>query len=357
MIVVIADDLSGAAELAGVASRHGLTAEVQTELSWETKADVVCVDTDTRALSPKNAARVVRAVAEGVVAAGPEWIFKKCDSVLRGSVLAEGRAVAWVAGKTRIVILSANPSRGRFVRNGNLFLAGVPLHETAFADDPGHPRTTSSVAEMLGSDLKEVCTPDAESTADVTRCVAALDDDILPVGGADFFEALLRARVPNVFFRSEERAPRTTAGDTLLVCGSAASWGDRRAEAMGLNLPVFALPYDVAAAIETLRTTHQMVIGIGDGAATRGPSPAELVGKLSDAVVQILRETNVTCLLSEGGATTAAVMRAMGWTRLEAIKIPAFGVSTMRPVGATGPMFFIKPGSYPWPREIWPPTA
>ena len=87
MIAVIADDLSGAAELAGVALRHGLSAEVQTAFSPDTKADVICVDAGTRGLLPEKACEVVGKVAERVIAAKPAWIFKKCDSVLRGSVL------------------------------------------------------------------------------------------------------------------------------------------------------------------------------------------------------------------------------------------------------------------------------
>ena len=41
MIVVIADDLSGATELAAVAHAHGLSAEVQTQFDPATNARVV----------------------------------------------------------------------------------------------------------------------------------------------------------------------------------------------------------------------------------------------------------------------------------------------------------------------------
>ncbi|HTO02499.1 MAG TPA: nucleotide-binding domain containing protein, partial [Opitutus sp.] len=118
-----------------------------------------------------------------------------------------------------------------------------------------------------------------------------------------------------------------------------------------------ALPIDVAAAVECMQSTHHILIGIGDGPGTRGQAPSVLVERLAGVVVQILRERPVTRLLSEGGATTAAVMRAMRWTRLEATKIAAPGIGALRPVGTTGPQLFIKPGSYAWPKEIWPPSA
>ena len=56
MIVVIADDLTGAAELAGIAFSHGLTAEVQIEFNSKADADIICLDTNTRILTAEDAA-------------------------------------------------------------------------------------------------------------------------------------------------------------------------------------------------------------------------------------------------------------------------------------------------------------
>lgn len=48
MIVVVADDLAGAAEMGGMALRHGLTAEIQSEFDAEADVDLIVFDTDTR---------------------------------------------------------------------------------------------------------------------------------------------------------------------------------------------------------------------------------------------------------------------------------------------------------------------
>ena len=178
MIVVIADDLSGAAELAGAALRHGLSAEVQTEFDPNTAADVVCVDTDTRLLPAREAAGRVGAVAQSVWAARgdpPAWVFKKCDSVLRGPVLAEARAVARATGQARITIVAANPSRRRVIRDGEYFVDDQPLHLTGFARDPIHPRTTARVRQLLGGDLTGVAVPNAATTADVAELAFLLE--------------------------------------------------------------------------------------------------------------------------------------------------------------------------------------
>jgi D-threonate/D-erythronate kinase len=88
-VVVIADDLSGAAELATAAADLGHSSEVQTRFDSTCGAEVIAVDTDTRALSAPEAAQTVEAVSREVVAAGVKWIYKKADSVLRGNVRAE----------------------------------------------------------------------------------------------------------------------------------------------------------------------------------------------------------------------------------------------------------------------------
>jgi len=83
-IAVIADDLSGAAEVAGIAFSRGLSAEVQRQFEPATDAQFVAVDTDSRHVPRAEAADRVRQIAEQVVASRPDWIFKKVDSLLRG---------------------------------------------------------------------------------------------------------------------------------------------------------------------------------------------------------------------------------------------------------------------------------
>ena len=355
MIVVLADDLSGAAELAGIAVRHGLSAELQTDFFPDTGADVICVAADTRSLPAEHAAQTVAAITKEIVAAKPTWIFKKCDSVLRGPVLAETRTMVQAAGKTRSIILSANPSRGRIVRNGNYSINGQPLHETVFANDPEHPRTTSRVADLLGADLAGIETPDVETSADMLHLAASVEVDTLPVGAADFFEALLQLRIlPRGAFL---QPASVSIGTTLLVCGSAAAWAQRRTEALAVGFPVLALPHEVAAAVQALNQFDRVLIGIGDDPAAQGHAPAILVRQLAVTVAEILRETLVSRLLLEGGATAAAIVQALGWTRLRACNFPFQGVGVVQPVNSPGPILFIKPGSYSWSKEIWPCVA
>ena len=86
MIGVIADDLTGAAELGAAGLRQGWSAEVVTEGRPSGTSDLVCMDTDSRAQPPREAARRVAAAVKVLQKAGATWVYKKVDSVLRGQV-------------------------------------------------------------------------------------------------------------------------------------------------------------------------------------------------------------------------------------------------------------------------------
>jgi uncharacterized protein YgbK (DUF1537 family) len=70
MIGVIADDLSGAAELGGLGWRYGLTAEVLIEGSTSGETDVACLDTDSRSCPPDEAARRAASATSSLGAVG-----------------------------------------------------------------------------------------------------------------------------------------------------------------------------------------------------------------------------------------------------------------------------------------------
>ncbi|MEO6003890.1 MAG: four-carbon acid sugar kinase family protein [Opitutus sp.] len=354
-VVVIADDLSGAAELAGVAWRHGLTAEVQTTFCADSSAEVICVDTDTRTVSAEVAAKRVAGVMQDVMTVAPAWIFKKCDSVLRGSVAAETQAVARAIGARGILLAPGNPSRGRIIRDGTYFVEGRPLHETAFAQDPQHPRRSSRVLELLGTGAEGIEVPDVVTAHDVERLALGIGVNTLPAGAADFFEALLRVRRPRTTrdIATPLAAPEEKRSK-LLVCGSAFAWPERRRNAERDGTPVFAWPQDVQAVVSALRSPGRALIGIGDASVTPRQSADSLTSALAEAVQRVLSELPVDLVLLEGGATAAAVMRKMDWTRLRANAGLDQTLVEFVPAHAAGPAMVIKPGSYPWPAQVWP---
>ena len=362
MIVVIADDLTGAAELAGIAFSHGLTAEVQTEFNSKTDADVICLDTNTRFLTAEDAAAKLRALAKRIVAAKPDWIYKKTDSVLRGNIAAELHTLLEVTARTRAIFIPANPSRKRVIREGHYFIEETPLHETDFADDPHHPATTSMVSEIIGND-PAILIPDARSESDLDEHTRQCDSLVLPAGAADFFAASLRAQ-------GNEPTPLKTqqhSGCALFVCGSMSAWTNQRAQQCEAHgVPVCAMPGEllgqsnnpaalndwVSGACSTLAETKAVMLAIGRQKAV--DHPALLEERLGHATAMVLAQMEVKRLLLEGGATASAVLRRMKWAHLCVAESAAFNLPGLEVPNTNAPRIFMKPGSYDWPESVWP---
>ena len=54
MIVVIADDFTGAAEIAGLGLRYGLNVVIKLELTTDINTDLLIIATDSRSMNKEN---------------------------------------------------------------------------------------------------------------------------------------------------------------------------------------------------------------------------------------------------------------------------------------------------------------
>lgn len=380
MIAVIADDFSGAAEIAGIAAEFGLAAEVQTEFDPTSSADVIAIDADTRSRPPAEAAGRIAQLTRLLDLVQPDWIYRKVDSVLRGPVAAELGAMLAAGQWRRAVLVPANPSRGRVVRGGHYLVEGVPLDRTAFATDPEYPRSTANVLDLLRREQIEirsvaiggslppegVAVCDAETACDVIHWVNAIGDETLPAGAADFFRALLSARSRCRAWNpiTEEVEAVLDKRRSLLVCGSAIAWEERQREAESRGIKALSLPLTIdepsvaetvwaMSVAVTLNATGAALVGIGLN--PRRLRPEELTGRLCEVVARLLENCPVDTLLVEGGATAAALARQLEWKRLTLIEAVAPGVTALSPFTCNGAhRLLVKPGSYRWPTRVWP---
>ena len=364
-VAVIADDFSGAAELAGIAHGCGLTAEVHTRFDPSTVADVVAVDTDSRMLPPAQAAERAGDACRAIREAHPDWIFKKTDSVLRGNVATEIRAICRAGGYEKALLVPANPSKGRIIRDGFYFVAGIPLSESAFAADPTHPATTSRAGELLekatGNDGLPIRLPDAAYDTDMSALAAGVEAGTLAAGAADFFTAMLKQ---NGNLTQQGMVGGLTLlgqrpGTRIFVCGSQAAWGARRDLFREKGWPVFELPpTDTALAgweklidRELEAVPERVLLAIGDESC--GRQPEVLCERFAHSVSKVLDGlTSASALFLEGGATAIAVMRALMATRFEVAGELGPGAPVLKIPFEPGPYICPKPGSYPWPDGV-----
>jgi len=138
--LILADDLSGAADAGAPFARRGLRAEVRWVGSSPAASvddlDVISFDTDSRRLDAAAAAACQHKAAQRLLAPGM-GLFKKIDSTLRGQPGAEIAALHAVlsgrtqpVSRTRIILAPANPAMGRTTRDGRVYVHGRPLEDT-----------------------------------------------------------------------------------------------------------------------------------------------------------------------------------------------------------------------------------
>lgn len=380
MIGVIADDLTGAAELGAVGWRHGWRAELVRNGEPSGEADLVCVDTDSRSCDAAGAARRAAQAARMLRAAGAEWIYKKVDSVLRGQVTAEVEAVMRQLGLNRTLLLPANPSLGRTIQDGHYFVRGRPINKTEFARDPEYPRRSSQVVRLLAapeSFLLRVVNGDrsltpgaivigeAATPADVQSWAACWDASVLPAGGSEFFNALLAGRTPPR--PAAEPAAEGPPGREFFISGTSTQsarqfvQGEKRRKT-----PVFSLPHELIWGAEfTPAAAAAVAQRVVDGFAQNSrvilavglPTVRDVAvaRQLSKSVVcvagEVLRRVPITRVYAEGGATAAELVRCMGWSRLTVLRELAPGVATLAVNEGNALWLTIKPGTYAWPAE------
>jgi uncharacterized protein YgbK (DUF1537 family) len=381
MIGVIADDLTGASELGGIGVRHGLRAEVILHGECIGNADLLCIDTDSRACPANEAARRAAAAARKLRKAGACWVYKKVDSVLRGNVLPEIDAIQKALGLSSALLVPANPCFGRVIRKGRYFVNGKPIHQTGFARDPEYPRKSSNVLDMLkGSKAHRVVVShlaewpldrgivlgEVSSSSDVQEWVSRRNANTLLAGGAEFFGAALN----EMGFSRIKYAPKLlTKGRMareLFVCGSTSDFTDRFVrEAEKNGTPVFGIGHHgrkhiffssstlelmAREAIVAFGSHSRLVLTIGRPLIENRAVARRLARYLAEIAGLVIAHAKPDHVYAEGGATAAELVRQLGWSRLQVRTELAPGVTTLSLPQRDRPLLTIKPGSYPgWP--------
>lgn len=165
---MIADDLTGALEAGAHFSGRGLPSCVTTT-NVPANTQVAVLDTETRHRSPAEAYAIVKGIARQ---SNPELIYKKTDSTLRGNIGAELRAILDSFPGRKVTYAPAYPDLGRTVRNGKLYVRGVPVHQTEFAADELNPIRSSDVAGVLDGVPATIL--DGESNEDIRRAASLI---------------------------------------------------------------------------------------------------------------------------------------------------------------------------------------
>ncbi|MFV8604300.1 4-hydroxythreonine-4-phosphate dehydrogenase PdxA [Ralstonia pseudosolanacearum] len=356
-LLILADDLSGAADCAVAGVRAELRsvvmlrADVDQPAGQPTGTDVLALDTDTRRANAVDAA--ARQVAAWHALARPATrLYKKIDSTLRGNVAAEVAALVPLAGLA--IVAPAFPATGRTTRIGCQHLNGVAVEDTEVWRNEGLTGRGDLwdmlVRQGLPTEVLTLADIRAGTTALAGRlaalqadgvravvCDAETDDDLARiseasvrlahvfwVGSAGLAPALIRAAgLGRANAAVEGEAATAIAGPVLTVVGSMSSVSHTQAaelkaaagaRLLSLELPVEALDTPQAditqTVIDALCDGRDVLVTLSQ--TTRGNSAEGLhfCRRLASLLAPALPHAGG--LIATGGETARAVLSTAG---------------------------------------------
>jgi len=158
----VADDYTGASDLANTLTRAGLrTVQTIGVPSDELKlpdVDAVVVSLKSRSIEASVAVTRSRAADKWLRARGAGHVlFKICstfDSTDAGNIGPVMDALRADSGDKIVLVTPAFPETGRTVYLGNLFVGSVPLNESSLRDHPLNPMHDSNLVRVLARQSK-----------------------------------------------------------------------------------------------------------------------------------------------------------------------------------------------------------
>ena len=154
----IADDYTGASDLANTLTRCGLrtvqTIGVPAEDLALPEVDAVVVSLKSRSIDAGLAVSRSRSAEKWLRERGADHVlFKICstfDSTDAGNIGPVMDALRADCGDAIVLVTPAFPETGRTVYMGNLFVGSVPLNESPLKDHPLNPMHDSNLVRVLG---------------------------------------------------------------------------------------------------------------------------------------------------------------------------------------------------------------
>lgn len=330
MLVIVADDLTGALDTAAPFAARGLRTEVVLKAAAVAQGlalspDVLSINLASRERSPEVAFQAMQQVIELL----PPHIrlFKKIDSRLKGHVSSELDAISY----QNALVAPAIPAFGRIVRNGHIegFGVAAPI----------------SIADVLRQHAARAVVPDASRHEDLLGAL-----ELAEAAGVDLLvgaRGLAEALAYRMTGRAEAGLVTPPVGTGLFVIGShdpitiEQARQLRRIDTVAFNPApngVMGPPAPHSARIVLVQATE---------GETR-MSPGQVSDNLAASVHPRLTSKADSILLC-GGATAEAVLDRMGIEcfRLEGECMPGLGLAY-----AGGQCIIAKSGGFGQPNTL-----
>ncbi len=356
MIAIITDDFTGAAEMAGLCLLYTTKVELYFKtVPKKTDANIIIVCTDTRSGSLANAKKITAATIKQIQLFKPTLIYKKVDSLLRGYVLEELQIQMKLQKKKRALLLPANPSLHRIIKDGKYYINNVLLTKLPVAKDPEFPITSAVIKKRFTNDtlfvkkIKDkiidsgIIIGDTIVKADFNKWVALYKENTVLAGAADFFVSLIdRGLIPNNLEKASLPLPN------IYLCGTALVERKLWLQQLEKNVVFLNDSYTTDALqnmYNSFRKNKKIIVAITDTKL----KPLQLRKNMAVLAQQLILKGKANSIFIEGGATAAAFLQQYNIKKLEIVTQLQRGVVMLK---YNKLIIIVKPGSYALPIEI-----
>jgi uncharacterized protein YgbK (DUF1537 family) len=217
----IADDYTGASDLANTLTRSGLrtvqTIGVPSDELALPEVDAVVVSLKSRSIEASVAVEKSRAAEKWLRGRGASHVlFKICstfDSTDAGNIGPVMDALRADSGDAIVLVTPAFPETGRTVYQGNLFVGAVPLNESPLKDHPLNPMHDSNLVRVLARQSKT-------NVGLVDLAVMARGPDAARAHLADLAKKGFGAAITDAVFERDLETIGTVALDHRLSVGA-----------------------------------------------------------------------------------------------------------------------------------------
>lgn len=395
----IADDFTGASDAASFLVKGGLRTILWNGIPSEPhlpdeRIQAVVIALKTRTQNTKDAVEESMRALKWLKAAGSQQLYiKYCstfDSTPKGNIgPVLDKALDWL-GVPYTVLCPSLPVNGRTVLHGELFVEGIPVHQSHMKDHPLTPIWDSSITALMKPQSKYSCSvisremmhnwiengmsyemtdpscryviPDYESQSDA-ECIAELFGELnLLTGGSGLLEVLARKCARQISFQN---APiNQIGGKTLLLAGSCSQATlaqiDYYQRHGGISykidpLKLFQNEESLDAIwnfVEEYSDTPVLIYSSDTSSHVKAvqQNGIEVIASLLESTMAEVAKRALNCgynkIIVAGGETSGAVTRRLGYQAYEVGGCVAPGVPIMVPLQQPDIRLVLKSGNF-----------
>jgi 3-dehydrotetronate 4-kinase len=392
----IADDFTGGSDIASFFVKGGLRTillnGVPSDNHITVQADVCVIALKTRTMDTEEAVKdSIEAIKWLKEQGAQQFYVKYCstfDSTPKGNIGPINDAVMQELSVSHTILCPALPLNGRTVKDGGLYVHGIPLHESPMKNHPLTPMwdydlvrlmepqsnfpivklpngLTKEEAEEFIKQVKEekapssfYVVPDYETNEDAERIVQLFGSLELLTGGSGLAEPLARMHQQesemDQFERSNSKA--------IILSGSCSEVTRKQIEAYHKigGESYFIDPLKLLAGEETIENIWNTIKDKESILVYSSDTPenvkitqeqgkevvAKTLEKTTAELAALATEAGFKRIIVAGGETSGAVTKRLGYTSYHIGKSIAPGVPIMIPTEETGIRLVLKSGNF-----------